>query len=245
MSWELVYVIAGLCFLPILILSIVVSIQVNVAIEKYHHLSASSGMTAKNLVEQIAVENNLPIKVELATDSMGDHYDPRDKTVRLTGKVLNGTSVSALAIAAHECGHALQDAQNYAPLKLRNTVIKVSNFSSRLLTPLIIISLIASCFTFGMAGAVYLKWLMLGFCVIYGLSALVSLITLPTEFNASRRGKQLLQSMHIIETEQEQHAVDHVLRAAANTYVIAFAMSLIYFLRYLGYFMILFGRKDD
>lgn len=245
MTWELVYIISGVAIFPVLIAAIIISIRVTLVIERYHHVQAAGGITARELVQRIAGENHLNIGIEVASEGDGDHYDPRDKTVRLTKKVMDGTSVSALAIAAHECGHALQDAENYAPLRIRNFVIRVNNFSSRLLTPLIIISLIASLFTFGMAAEVYFKWMLLGFCVIYGISALVSFVTLPTEFNASRRGKQMLKELHMIEGTEEQRAVNQVLRAAANTYVVSFALSLVYFLRYLSYFMLIFGRRRD
>ncbi|MCQ2382203.1 MAG: zinc metallopeptidase [Clostridia bacterium] len=233
----------GLAFLPALIVAIIASIKVMVVIERYQHVKASGGITASDLVHQIAQENQLNIRVEVASEQMGDHYDPTAKVVRLTEKVINSDSVSALAIAAHECGHAMQDAENYAPLRLRNFVIRLSNFSSRLLTPLIIISLIASILTFGMASEIYFQWLLLGFCVVYGLSALVSLITLPTEFDASRRGKKMLESMQVISGGKERRQVSRVLRAAANTYVVSFALSLLYFLRFLSYFMLL-RRKD-
>ena len=245
MSWELIYIFSGLAILPILIFAIIASIRVTTVISHYHHLQvqAASGITAKELVERIALENNLHINVEEASDNMGDHYDPRAKTVRLTKKVLNSNSVSALAIAAHECGHALQDAENYLPLRLRNLVINISNFSSRLLTPLIIISFIATLFTAGMALDT-MMWVMFGFCVVYGLTAVVSFITLPTEFNASRRGKQMLEAMNLIETKEEKRGVKKVLRAAANTYVVSFAMSLVYFLRYLSRFMLIMRDRD-
>ncbi len=242
MSWELIYVFSGLAILPVLLWAIIASIRVTTVIEHYHKVESGSSYTAKDLVQRIAVENQLNIQVEEIIGNSGDHYDPQTKTVRLSSKVLHSNSVSALAIAAHECGHALQDAQNYAPLRIRNTVISISNISSRLLTPLIIISFIATLFTAGLAFE-YLQWSLLGFCIIYGLSALISLITLPTEFDASRRGKQLLESMNIIETNKERRGVNRVLRAAANTYVVSFAMSLVYFLRYLSYFMMLTGRR--
>ena len=245
MSWELVYWISGIAFLPILIFAVIASIRVTTVIEHYHHVRGSGNLTARELVQKIAREKQLNIGLEMASELAGDHYDPRDKTVRLTAKVMNSSSISALAIAAHECGHALQDAENYAPLRMRNLVIRVSNFSSRLLTPLIIISLVASLFTFGMAAEIYFKWMLLGFCVIYGLSAVASFVTLPTEFDASRRGKAMLEQMQIIENHEDQVAVNQVLRAAANTYVVAFALSVVYFLRYLSYFMILFGRGRD
>lgn len=242
MSWELVYIISGLAMLPVLIFAIIASIRVSTVIHHYHQLDVPVGITAKDLVQRIAAENHLNIQVEQTTDSLGDHYDPQAKVVRLTGKVLHSTSVSALAIAAHECGHALQDAQNYLPLRFRHFVIRLSNFTSRLLTPLIIISFIATLLTAGLALET-MKWVLLGFCIFYGLSALASFITLPTEFDASRRGKKLLEDMHLMETKEERQGVNKVLRAAANTYVISFAMSLIYFLRYLSYFMLI--RKRD
>ncbi len=240
MTWELVYIISGALFLPVLIWAIIASIRVTVTIDHYHQIKATGNLTARDLVKKIATENQLNIRVE-ATDQ-GDHYDPTAKVVRLSHKVIDSDSVSALAIAAHECGHALQDAENYAPLRLRNFVIRLSNFTSRLLTPLIIISVIASLF---IVLDVVFEWMLIGFCVVYGLSALVSLITLPTEFDASRRGKKLLDSLNIVETNTERQGVDQVLRAAANTYVVAFALSVIYFLRYLSYFMIFFGHDRD
>ncbi len=242
MSWELVYVLAGILVLPILIFAIIASIRVTVAIERYHHVKSLGGMTARDLVKKIVAENQLNVQVEVAPENMGDHYDPTDKVVRLTSKVIDSDSVSALAIAAHECGHALQDAENYAPLRMRNFVIRLSNFSSRLLTPLIILSIIASIFF--MLDGIF-EWVLIGLCVIYGLSALVNFITLPTEFDASRRGKRLLAEMHIVESNQERRGVNRVLRAAANTYVVAFALSAVYFLRYLSYIMILFGHDRD
>lgn len=245
MSWKLIYILSGLAFLPVLLIAVIVSIRVTVVIEHYHCVTASSGITARDLVERVARENNLQLRVEVASAGMGDHYDPRDKTIRLTGKVIDSTSVSALAIAAHECGHALQDAQGYAFLKIRQRVIRVSNFSSQLLTPLIFVSLIASMFTSGMASASCFEYMLLAFCVIYGLSALAELITLPTEFNASRRGKMLLESMFLIEGYKEKRAVKRVLGAAASTYVVSFAMSMLYFLRYLSYFLVLLERKRN
>ncbi|MBR4418549.1 MAG: zinc metallopeptidase [Clostridia bacterium] len=242
MSWELVYIISGLAMLPILIFAVIASINVHTVIDRFHRVPVTGNLTGKDLVMRIAQENQLNIGVEEAAGGAGDHYDPHAKMVRLTAKVLNGTSVSALAIAAHECGHALQDAQSYLPLKVRNFVIGLSNFSSRLLTPLIIISFFATLLTAGLAIEM-MKWALLSFCIIYGLSALISFITLPTEFDASRRGMKMLEDLHIIETKAERRGVRKVLSAAANTYVISFAMSLVYFLRYLSYFMMAFGRK--
>lgn len=243
MTWDLVYLIAAVLILPIYILALIISARVTTVINKYHHLPATGGITAKELVERIAAAHNLTITVEKASNNQGDHYDSRAKAVRLTDKVYNGTSVSALAVAAHECGHALQDAQNYFPLRLRHVCIKVSNFGSRLLTPLIIVSLILSLFSFTFVSDGTLQWLLLGFCIVYGLTALVGLVTLPTEFDASRRGKKLLREMGMVDNREQERAVSKVLGAAANTYVISFALSLVYFLRYLAIFMSLRDSK--
>ena len=244
MSWELIYLISGLAILPVFLIAVVISINVQVQMAKYAQVTASGNLTGKQLVEQIAAAEHLPIRIEQAANAQGDHYDPTSKCVRLTADNLNGSSITALAVAAHECGHALQDEQNYLPLKLRNVVVHVSNFTSRLLAPLIIFSLIASIFVATMADYQFMKWVLLGFCIIYGCSALLNFITLPTEFDASRRGAALLQQLHLVETDAEKQAVRKVLKAAANTYVVAFALSLVYFLRYLSVVMIFFDRRQ-
>lgn len=245
MSWDLVYIIASILILPLYLIAVIISARVTTVINKYHDLPATGGITAKELVGRIAAAHNLSITVEQTTDRTGDHYDSRAKAVRLTPKVYNGTSVSALAIAAHECGHALQDAENYFPLRLRHVCIKVSNFGSRLLTPLIIISVILSMFTytFDYINESTMQWLLIGFCIVYGLTALVGLVTLPTEFDASRRGKKLLKEMHMTDDGEQSRAVNQVLGAAANTYVISFALSAVYFLRYLAILMSLRDRR--
>ena len=245
MSWELIYIVSGVLFLPVLLFAIIASIRVVVTIERYRQVKATGNLTARELVQRIASENQLNLRVEVAPENMGDHYDPQAKVIRLSSKIIDSNSISALAIAAHECVHALQAARIYAPLRWRIFVIRLSNFSSRLLTPLIIISLVASILTLGMAAEYYFDWLLLGFCIVYGLSALVSLITLPTEFDASRRGKQMLEQMNLIDGEEERAAVNQVLGAAANTYVVAFVLSMLYFLRYLSYLMVLFGKDRD
>lgn len=244
MSWELIYLVASLAILPLFIIAVLVSARVEVVLAKYAQVTAGCGLTAKELVERIAREHNLLIRVEEASAGMGDHYDPHSKAVRLTAKHLHANSVAALAVAAHECGHALQDEQNYLPLKIRQVVVHVSNFTSRLLTPLIIFSFIATIFVGTLAGYDFMKWVLLGLCLVYGLAALLQFITLPVEFDASRRGKKMLRSLQVITDPTEQKAVNQVLHAAANTYVVAFALSAVYFLRYLAMFAMVFDRRD-
>jgi Zn-dependent membrane protease YugP len=241
--WETVYIISTILILPVFIWAIVVSIRVHSVFNKYSEVSVSNGITAKQLVEQIALENGLQIEIEETGGSLGDHYDPKRKVVALSGEVINSTSITALSVAAHECGHALQDKESYAPLKIRQFVIHLSNFASKLLVPLIFLSLIASIFIYTAGGYEFMMWVLVGLCAIYGLSALVNLITLPTEFDASRRAKRMLEEMHIIRDEAEFRGVKKVLNAAAQTYAAALAVSLVYFLRMLSYLMI-FVRRD-
>jgi Zn-dependent membrane protease YugP len=242
MNWEIVYIISGILILPVLIWGIVAGIRVDSVFNKYKKIDADSGLTARELAEKIARDNGLNIRVVSAGGFLGDHYDPKKKVVALSREVMNSRSIAALAIAAHECGHAMQDKENYFPLRTRNFVIALSNFASRLLMPLIIISIIASIFL--IFNESFVGYIMIAMCAIYGLSALVNLITLPTEFDASRRAKEMLNKMQITEDEVERQGVRRVLSAAAQTYVAALAISLLYFFRVLLYVVLVFGRRD-
>jgi Zn-dependent membrane protease YugP len=244
MTWEWIYIVSGILILPVFIYAIVASVRVNYVFDKYQKLNSAFGITARELAQKIAAENGLNITIETAGHFLGDHYDPKRKVVALTDEVINSTSITALAVAAHECGHAVQDQESYAPLKIRQFVIGLSSFTSRFLMPLIIISVFASIFMLTDTGYEFMKWVMISLCVIYGLSALASFVTLPTEFDASARAKKILDQMNIITDETESRGVSKVLNAAAQTYVAALAISLVYFLRMLSYVVLVFGRRD-
>jgi Zn-dependent membrane protease YugP len=246
MDWELVYIVSGVLILPVFIWAVVASIRVHSVFSKYKGIYSEAGLTARDLVERIAAEQGLEITVEQAGGFLGDHYDPKRKVVALSHDVIDSGSIAALAIAAHECGHAIQDKESYLPLRTRNFVIRLSSFASKLLMPLIILSVFASIFIYTAAGFTFMMYVMIGLCAIYGISAVVELITLPTEFNASSRAKKLLDSMFFATMdEKERRGVSKVLSAAAQTYVASFAVSLIYFLRILAQLMLVFGSRRD
>lgn len=240
MEW--IYVISTLLILPVVIWALVVSVRVHVVMSRYKGVNIDAGLTARDLVKKIADENGLDISIETASGFVGDHYDPRRKVVALSHDIMNSSSVTALAVAAHECGHALQHKEKYAPMRLRGFVVAISNFASKLLLPLIIVGLFLQIFLF--YDIMMMAYVLIGMCAFYGLSALAELITLPTEFDASRRAKKMLDGMNITDNMEERKGVQRVLSAAAQTYVAAFAVSLVYFLRLFTYLYLVFGRRN-
>jgi Zn-dependent membrane protease YugP len=240
MEW--IYIVSTLLLLPVIIWAVIVGIRVDIVMHKYKKVTAGTDLTARDLVKQIAEENGLDISVETAGGFLGDHYDPKRKVVALSRDIIDSNSITALAVAAHECGHALQHKERYAPLRLRGFIVAVSNFASRLLMPLIIVGLILQIFMF--YNTMVMAYVLIGMCAFYGLSALAELVTLPTEFDASRRARKMLDQMNITDDISEKSGVHKVLSAAAQTYVAAFAVSLIYFLRLFSYLMLVFGRRD-
>ena len=166
------------------------------------------------------------IPVEIVRGHLSDHYDPRHKVLRLSEAVYHGSNVAAVGVAAHEAGHALQDAKGYVPLRFRIAIVPVCNVGSHLAMPLFIIGLF-------MAGLSALAdWLMLAGIAAFGLSVFFQLITLPVEFNASRRAMRCLEGSHTMTAEQLQGS-RRVLSAAAMTYVAALAVGLLSLLRLL------------
>ena len=151
--------------------------------------------------------------------SLTDHYDPRTNIIRLSDSVCDRTSTAAIGVAAHEAGHAIQYAQGYLPIKIRNAIIPVTNIGSRLAIPLILIGLLFAGEGGGLGNLAYLGVL------CFGLSTLFQLITLPVEFDASRRALHALENTHIL-TGEELYGARKVLTAAALTYVAALAVSL-------------------
>ena len=237
---EWVYVISTIAILPLIIYSLFASIRVSFVFSKYSKVSTRSNMTAGQFAEQLLRENNCDVRVEKGHGHLSDHYDPRTKTVVLSAEVYDSNSVAAYGIAAHEVGHAIQDETNYAPLKIRQLVIKSTGLINKLLLPIIIIGMIAQFFIY-YDSPIFLYFIF-ALVIMYGLSFLVSIITLPTEFNASTRAREMLRQSNLLE-QSEQRGASKVLSAAAMTYVAAMAVSLVYFLRFLSYFLILLGNR--
>ena len=175
------------------------------------------------------------VRIERIGGNLTDHYDPRSNVIRLSDAVYGSTSTAAIGVACHEAGHAVQYAQSYAPIKLRAAVIPITNIGSKLAMPLILLGILFSVFAEMSYALVYLG------IVCFGLSLVFQLITLPVEFNASRRAMQAISSAGIL-TDDEQQGARKTLTAAALTYVAATAVALAQLLRLI---MIFGGRRRN
>lgn len=213
--------------LPAFVLMLLTQWYVSSAYKKWSRIGARSRMTGAQAAQRLISSGGLyDVRIEGIRGNLTDHYDPRTKTLRLSEGVYQSPSVAALAIAAHELGHALQHHEGYFPLRLRSALVPMVNIGSYLGWILIFIGLILR--------VTDLAWLGV---VIFAGGAVFALATLPVELNASRRAKQLLANTGIISGEDEQKGVNHVLNAAALTYVaglVTAVMQLLYFISLVG-----------
>jgi Zn-dependent membrane protease YugP len=219
--------------LPALLLGLWAQMRVRSAFAQYSRVRAASGMTGAQAARRILDSHGLQgVAVERVDGMLSDHYDPRTKVLRLSSDVYGTPSLAAVGVAAHETGHALQDQTNYAPLQLRSAMVPTVQIGSWLGPIIFIVGLF-------MAGVVgnSIAWLGL---VLFGLTALFALVTLPVEFDASKRAKQLLVANGVL-APQEVRGVDRVLDAAALTYVAAALQAIMTLLYYAS---ILMGRRD-
>ena len=188
------------------------------------------GMTGAQAAARLLQLNGITdVQIRQIGGTLTDYYDPKNKEICLSGDVYNATSVAAIGVACHEAGHACQHAQGYTPLKIRNAAIPATRIGSSLGIPLVLLGMV---FT-------WRPLIMVGI-VLYALVALFQLLTLPVEFNASRRALQTIESNQFL-TEQEYRGAKKVLTAAALTYVAALASALATLLRLL----LLAGRSND
>ncbi len=227
MYWE--YYLMGIILLPAVLIALVAQIKVNTTYNKYNEIPARCGLTARELMQRLVSAAGMhDVKITQTSGTLSDHYDPRTKTLALSSEVYNSTSISALGIACHEFGHALQHQKNYAPLKIRLVLIPITNIVSNLLWPLVIVGLILNLGAGeGLIGNIFL-W---SGVAVFGGSVLVNLITLPVEFNASNRAIVLLRETGALE-QDELVGAKKVLSAAASTYVAALLVSLLNLLRF-------------
>lgn len=224
---------------PALILSIVAQIWVKRAFGKYSQVATSGRQSGAQVAEQIVSAAGLGVRVERVTGFLSDHYDPRSRVLRLSPEVFDGRSVSAVGVAAHEAGHALQHAKGYLPLQWRTAMVPITTISSNLAWPLLMIGFIIM----SASGATGLgQQLVLGGIVLFSAAVVFQLITLPVEFDASRRAVAVLRG-HGMVTTAELGGVQKVLTAAAMTYVAAAAAAVLQLL----YFLLRAGllRRDD
>lgn len=210
-------------------LSLAASARLNSTYATYSGIRSRCGMTGAQAAEQLLRSQGIyDVTVRHVSGRLTDHYDPRTKTVNLSDAVYGATSIAAIGVAAHECGHAMQDAQEYAPLRLRAALVPAANFGAQISWPLILIG-------FFIGGGILVNVGIL----LFSLSVLFQLVTLPVEYNASHRAVRLLDSIGILQG-QEVGQARKVLGAAALTYVAAAAASILQLLRLL----ILFGNRD-
>lgn len=228
-DWTYVYLV-----LPCLILSLWASAHVNSTFRRYSKQHSLRGITGADAAARVLAANGVRgVRIERVSGNLTDHYAPTSNVIRLSDSVYGSTSTAAIGVACHEAGHAVQYAQQYAPIKLRAAIIPVTNFGSRLAMPLILIGLL-----FSSLGELSNFFIYLGIAC-FGLSLVFQLVTLPVEFNASRRALAAIEQGGIL-TDEERSGARKTLTAAALTYVAATAVSLAQLLRLLT----LFGNRN-
>ena len=222
--------------LPCLILSLWASSNVNSTFKKYSKQFSRRGITGADAARRVLTANGVSgVRIDRVGGNLTDHYDPRTNVIRLSDSVYSSTSTAAIGVACHEAGHAVHYAQDYAPIKLRAAIIPVTNFGSKLAMPLILLGLLFTAFGDTL---IYLG------IACFGLSLVFQLVTLPVEFNASRRALQAIEDGNLL-TEEEQRGAKKTLTAAALTYVAATAVALAQLLRLIALFGGRGRRRND
>lgn len=223
------YYLLGIVVVPGIILSIYAQIKVNKTFNQCKQLPAQSGKTGKEvarlLLDTAGLQN---INIRTQGDDLSDYYDHRNKVVSLSRTSSESSSIASIGVATHEIGHALQYKANYFPVKLRTFAIGFSNLTSQLLWPLLILGLV---FGFGSA-TIYGDIFIWAGVITFGLAVIVNLVTLPVEFDASKRALKILKTSGIL-TESETETAREMLKAAALTYVASFVVSILNLLRFL------------
>lgn len=219
--------------LPCILLSLWASANVKSTFKRYSSQYSSRRLTGAQAAQRVLSANGVHgVRIERTGGELTDHFDPKSNVIRLSDSVYDSTSTAAIGVACHEAGHAVQYAAEYAPIKLRAAIIPVTNIGSRLAMPLILLGLALSVFE----GASYF-FVYLGIAC-FSLSLLFQLVTLPVEFNASRRAMRAIADSNLL-TDDEQRGARKTLTAAAMTYVAATAVALAQLLRLL----MIFGRR--
>ena len=205
------------------VICLLASAKMNSTFSKYSRVRSHSGMTGKEAAEALLHREGIyDVRVEYVAGNLTDHYDPRSKVLRLSDATYQQTSVAAIGVAAHECGHAIQHARGYAPLSIRSVLVPVANFGSSIAWPLIIIGLIMNSQTSQL-------FLNLG-VIAFSMAVLFQIVTLPVEFNASRRALKILGNTGMLYPD-EVRETRKVLTAAALTYVAGAASAILQLLR--------------
>ena len=233
-DWTLILLVAAMIF------ALVAQFKVKSTFNKYNRINNYSGLSGAEAARRILDSNGLyHVRVEFVRGQLTDHYDPRQNVVRLSESTYNSRSVAAVGVAAHEAGHAVQYAENYAPIRLRTAIIPATSIGSKLSMPLILIGILLTSFSYDPTIGLYA---MLAGIILFSISTFFQLVTLPVEFNASKRAMKALKE-HRILVGSDIAGARETLSAAAMTYVAALATSLAYLLRYILIFMGASGRR--
>lgn len=218
--------------LPAVIFSMITSACVSSTFKKYSRVRNARGMTGADAAAAVLRANGVSgVRIECVAGNLTDHYDPKANVIRLSESVYNAATPAAVGVAAHEAGHAVQYAQNYAPIRVRSAIVGLTNFGSKLSMPLIVLGLVLSSLcVYNVALSDFFFYLALAGVLLYGLCVVFQLVTLPTEFNASRRAMRAISDANLL-TDDERRGARKVLTAAAMTYVAALSVTLMQFLR--------------
>lgn len=219
--------------LPCVIFAFIASARVNSTFDRYSKQLSRNRITGAEAARQVLLKSGVSgVQITRVSGNLTDHFDPRSNTIRLSDSVYDSTSTAAIGVACHEAGHAVQYANSYFPIKIRAAIIPITNIGSMLAMPLILIGLLFTSEAVTSSGFIYAG------IACFGLSAVFQLITLPVEFNASRRAMHAIAESGMLTTE-EQAGARKTLTAAAMTYVAALAVSLAQLLR----LILLFGGR--
>lgn len=216
------------------VICMIASARVKGTFNKYSQLRSMSGMNGAQVAQRVLQAAGIyDVQVRHVSGSLTDHYDPRTKTVNLSDPVYNATSVAALGVAAHECGHAIQHAKSYAPLSIRSALVPIANFGSMLAWPVILIGLLFNTRSSGLIIDIGI--------LLFSAAVVFQLVTLPVEFDASRRALVMLRTQGIL-ADDELRYTRRVLKSAALTYVASAAAAILQLLRII---LITNGRRRD
>lgn len=240
------YIISLACMVLCAVISGVASAKLHRAYNKYNGYFTRSRMTGRDTAVKLLRASDIHnIEVGRVHGALTDHYHPKKRVINLSEGVYGNDSIAAVAVAAHEVGHAVQKKKGYIPYKIRNGLVFVTNIGSRLALPLVLVGLILDVFVASTQNSDLGFYLAMAGVALYGLSTVFLLVTLPVEFDASRRAKKMLVAEGIL-SEDELPGAEKMLSAAAMTYVASLLTSLIYFLRFALWVLMLFGdRRRD
>ena len=219
--------------LPCILLSLWASSNVKSTFNKYSKQFSSRRLTGAEAAQRVLSANGVRgVRIDRVSGNLTDHFDPKTNVIRLSDSVYSSTSTAAIGVACHEAGHAVQYAENYAPIKVRAAIIPLTNFGSKIAMPLILLGILCTFLGSFSDTLVYMG------IAAFGMSLVFQIVTLPVEFNASRRAMEAISGSNLL-TEEEQRGARKTLTAAALTYVAATAVALAQLLRLL----MLFGNR--